>query len=248
MTANASSMQVGGANRPYPAVARQQRSLESLGSLAVTTRCHRSQEICHPGQAAEYWYRLISGVARRCTVRPDGRRQIVDLLLPGDFFGFAVGDEYDFAVEAVVEGTTVASYPRRRLESLADSDPQLGREIRKLTFDAIARLQAQLLILGRMTAVEKVGSFLLEMADRLSDGHADRVVLPISRYDIADYLGISVETVSRSMTGLKHRGLIVLVGTRRVRIVDRDALEEADGNTDIPFLPHAHKARPCHAS
>jgi CRP-like cAMP-binding protein len=248
MATNACSTHVTSANRQHPVGANQQRSLESLGSLAVTTRCHRSQEICHQGQAAEYWYRLISGVARRCTVRPDGRRQIVDLLLPGDFFGFSAVDEYDFAVEAVVEGTTVASYPRRRLETLADTDPRLAREIRKLTFDAIARLQAQLLILGRMTAVEKVGSFLLEMADRLSDGHTDRVVLPISRYDIADYLGISVETVSRSMTGLKHRGLIVLVGTRRVRIVDRDALEEADGNAEIPVPLPIHKARPCYVS
>jgi CRP-like cAMP-binding protein len=176
-------------------------------------------------------------------VRPDGRRQIVDLLLPGDFFGFSVADEYDFAVEAVVEGTTVASYPRRRIETLADTDPRLAREIRKLTFEAMARLQAQLLILGRMTAVEKVGSFLLEMADRLSDGQTDRIVLPISRYDIADYLGISVETVSRSITDLKHRGLIALAGTRRVRIVNRDALEEVDGNVEIQVMQRPHKAQ-----
>jgi CRP-like cAMP-binding protein len=158
--------------------------------------------------------------------QPDGRRQIVELLLPGDFFGFTVLNEYDSTVEAVAEGTIVASYPRRRVEMLAEADPQLAREIRQVTFEALSRLQAQLMILGRITATEKVGSFLLAMAERLSDQTLDRIDLPISRYDIADYLGLSVETVSRSLTSLKNRGLIALSGPRSVKIIDRDALEE----------------------
>jgi CRP/FNR family nitrogen fixation transcriptional regulator len=92
----------------------------------------------------------------------------------------------------------------------------------------MARLQAQLLIVGRITAPEKVGSFILEMAKRLSAEHGNSVALPMSRYDIADYLAVSVETVSRALTDLKHRGVIKLCGTRIVRIVDRDALEEGE--------------------
>jgi CRP-like cAMP-binding protein len=157
--------------------------------------------------------------------QPDGRRQIVELLLPGDFFGFTALTEYDSTVEAVAEGTIVASYPRRRVEMLAEADPQLSREILQVTFEALSRLQAQLMILGRITATEKVSSFLLKMAGRLSDQTLDHVDLPISRYDIADYLGLSVETVSRSLTSLKNRGLIALSGPRLVRIIDRDALE-----------------------
>jgi CRP/FNR family transcriptional regulator, nitrogen fixation regulation protein len=125
-------------------------------------------------------------------------------------------------VEAVAEDTIVASYPRRRVEMLAEADPQLSREIRQVTFEALSRLQAQLMILGRITATEKVSSFLLTMVERLSDQTLDRVDLPISRYDIADYLGLSVETVSRSLTSLKNRGLIALSGPRSVRIIDRD--------------------------
>jgi DNA-binding transcriptional ArsR family regulator len=120
----------------------------------------------------------------------------------------------------------VASYPRRRVEMLAEADPQLSREIHQVMFEALSRLQAQLMILGRITATEKVSSFLLTMAERLSDQTLNRVDLPISRYDIADYLGLSVETVSRSLTSLKNLGLIALSGPRSVRIIDRDALEE----------------------
>jgi CRP-like cAMP-binding protein len=161
-------------------------------------------------------------------IRHDGRRQIVDLLLPGDVFGFTSLDEYDFSVEAIVEGTVVAGYPRRRVEMLADADPRLAREIRQVAFAALARLQAQLLILGRITVLERVGSFILEMASRLSNQRGNTVALPMSRYDIADYLAVSVETVSRSLTDLKHRGVIKLAGTRVVRIVDPHALEEGE--------------------
>jgi CRP/FNR family nitrogen fixation transcriptional regulator len=93
----------------------------------------------------------------------------------------------------------------------------------------MSRLQAQLLILGRITALEKVGSFILEMETRLFQGE-DSIALPVSRYDIADYLAISVETVSRSLTDLKHRGVIKLSGTRTVKIVDRDVLEDGEHN------------------
>jgi CRP-like cAMP-binding protein len=170
----------------------------------------------------------VSGAARRYVLRSDGRRQIVDLLLPDDFFGFALGSEYDYTVEAIVTNTVVATYPRKRAEGLADQDPQLARELRGVAFEALARMQIQLLTVGRITALEKVGSFILEMSNRLSEEETNRVTLPVSRYDIADYLAVSVETVSRALTTLKQRGLIALSGTRDVRIVNRSALEESD--------------------
>jgi CRP/FNR family nitrogen fixation transcriptional regulator len=206
----------------------QPHPLKSLDQLAVIMPFHRAQEICSQGSPADHWYYLVSGAARRCVIRLDGRRQIVDLLLPGDLFGFGVLDEYDTTIEAIAEGTVVAAYPRRRVEMLADSDPQLAREIRQVAFAALSRVQAQLLILGRITALEKVGSFILEMVSRLSAGNGNSVALPMSRYDIADYLAVSVETVSRSLTDLKQRGVIKLAGTRIVRIVNRDALEDGD--------------------
>ena len=148
-------------NRPHP--------LENLDALAAIVSFHRGQEICSEGQPIEHWYFLISGAARRCAIRSDGRRQIVDLLLPGDFFGLSFGDQSDATIEAVAENTVVASYPRPRIEILAESDPKIARELRQIAFTALSRMQAQLLILGRITASEKVGSFILEMAARLSE-------------------------------------------------------------------------------
>jgi CRP-like cAMP-binding protein len=220
-------------NRSALALANQPKRLEKLASIGVVRKCHRGQEICRQGQPAEYWYRVTSGTARRCVAQPDGRRQIVELLLPGDFFGFTALNEYDSTVEAVAEDTIVASYPRRRVELLAEGDPQLSREIHQVMFEALSRLQAQLMILGRITATEKVSAFLLTMAER-SDQTLNRVDLPISRYDIADYLGLSVETVSRSLTSLKNRGLIALSGPRSVRIIDRDALEQGGACNAYP--------------
>jgi CRP/FNR family nitrogen fixation transcriptional regulator len=210
----------------------QPHPLKNLDALAVIVTFHRRQEIYNQSHPIEYWYFLISGAARRCTIRPDGRRQIVDLLLPGDFFGFMLGDQSDATVEAVAKATVVACYPRRRIEMLAEYDPSIARELHQIACAVLSRMQAQLLILGRITAMEKVGSFILEMAARLSngDGNGDgeQVALPVSRYDIADYLGVSVETVSRALSDLKHRGAIKLLDTRTVSIVDRNVLEERE--------------------
>jgi len=205
------------------------RPLDNLGAVATSVRYRSGQEICHHEGATASWYRVLSGVARRYAVRPSGRRQIVGLLLPGDLFGFPSCGEVVFTVEAVVDGTIIAFYPRRRLEALADADPQIARGIREMAFESISRLQEQVFILGRTTALKKVGSFLLRLAERFSDGAASQVVLPISRYDIADYLGLSVETVSRCLTALKRRGVIKLAGPRRLSIVDREALQEGMG-------------------
>jgi CRP/FNR family nitrogen fixation transcriptional regulator len=213
------SIKVNGAANSVQIASHPPHPLQSVDSLASTKRYGCDQEICGEACPAVYWFRVISGGARRCVSRADARRQIVELLLPGDFFGFCARNEYDFSVEAVAEGTRIACYPRRRIEAMAEKDPALARELRMLAFEAISRSQAQLLIVGRLTATEKVGGFLLAMSGRLSVSPADVVALPISRYDIADYLAISVETVSRSLTELRRRGLIAFTGTRRVRII-----------------------------
>jgi CRP-like cAMP-binding protein len=203
----------------------------SLEALAAVTRYRRGQEIRSPRSPAESWYRVVTGVVGRCAVRAGGRRQIVDLLLPGDFFFDSTppADQH-CSVEAVVEGTVVACYSRERAERLAAFDPDVAHEIHDMTSAITWRLEEQILILGRTTATKKIGCFLLKMAERCSKSETDknRMALPISRYDIADHLAISVETVSRSLTELKQRGAIALAGTRQIRIVDRAALDDED--------------------
>jgi CRP-like cAMP-binding protein len=196
-----------------------------VDSMRTVSSYRRDQEIYGRSDAAEYWYCVVSGAARKYALTTDGRRRIIDFLLPGDFFGFGARHAEFFAAEAIAGDTVVACYPRRRLEAAADSDPRLGRQIREISFEAISRFQARLLILGRVTSLEKVGAFLIEMAARSFDRADQTVVLPMSRYDIADYLAVSVETVSRALTAFKKCGAIRHVTTRRIRIVDSGPLE-----------------------
>jgi CRP-like cAMP-binding protein len=214
--------------------------LDVLESCAVRIECRPGQLIGGRGDPLEYWYRMVSGVARKCLVSSSGRRQIVDLLVAGDFFGLAAREENYFSLEAVVEGTVVASYPRRRIEELENADPRVASAVRDLLLRKIGRLQAQLLIMGRTSATAKVGAFLLSMEERLDCAGAGSVVLPMSRYDIADYLAISVETVSRAVTSLKQRNAISLAGSRHLRILDHVVLDQDDRRG-----PHrAPEARP----
>ena len=211
--------------------------LQRLDAVAIISSCGPRQELCREGQPASTIYRVIAGAALRSVIRPDGRRQVVDLLFPGDFFGLTAGADYDNTVESAARGTIVAGYPRKRAEAQADSDPKFARELRQIAFDELSRLQEQLLILGRITVPEKVGSFIVAVAHRLSPGCGDRVTLPISRYDIADYLAVSAETVSRSLSELQRRGVIRLTGTRVLQILDREALEEHDHHDWLSSLP-----------
>jgi CRP/FNR family nitrogen fixation transcriptional regulator len=196
-----------------------------VDSMRGIVSYQRGEEIYAGTDPAEHWYCVISGAARKYALLSDGRRRIIDFLLPGDFFGFRARHQDFFATDAIAAGTIVARYPSRRLEAMADADPQLGRRTREIVFEAVARSQARLLILGRVTAIEKVGAFLIEMGQRSFDRNQQAVVLPMSRYDIADYLAISVETVSRGLTELKRRGMIRYVGTRRIHLLAREPLE-----------------------
>jgi CRP/FNR family nitrogen fixation transcriptional regulator len=119
----------------------------------------------------------------------------------------------------------LASYPGQRVEALAQRDVEFARELRDVALQSLSRTQAQLLIIGGVTALEKVSSFLLSLDCRASNGRG-QVVLPFSRYDIAEYLAVSVETVCRSFTNLQQRGAITLAGKRTVKILNRGALEE----------------------
>jgi CRP/FNR family nitrogen fixation transcriptional regulator len=199
--------------------------IAALRPFASNANCGRHQEICNEATYDDYLRQIVSGAAGKYSTQPDGRRQMIDLLLPGDFFAFLSQHDREFTVEAIVESTVVARYPRKRVEALAAADPQLAHELNELAFATLSRTEGMLIILGRVTALEKVGAFLLEMTARLANSSHDDVVLPVSRSDIGDFLAMSAETVSRALSDLKCRGIIRFTGTRHVQIVDRDALE-----------------------
>lgn len=197
-------------------------ALERLGTLL---QCEMDETVCDCTDGARDWYRVVSGAARRCSLTADGRRQIVDFLLPGDLFGFGPDAIHHISTEVIIGGTTIARYPLRRAEQLAESDPQVGRWVRERAFESISRLQTRMLILGRPSALARVSAFLLDWTSRAHPSPTAAVTLPMSRYDIADYLAMAVETVSRALTALRERQMIALRGTRRLRICDRNALE-----------------------
>ena len=210
----------------------QPHALKRLDAFAKIMACNRGQEIPNNPGPAGHWYYVITGAVRRCAIHADGRRQIVDLMLPQDFF-FVSDSQSETTIEAIAEDTVLASYPSQRVELLAERDPQFARELRDVAFQSVTRSEAQLLILGGLTALEKVGSFLLSLDGRGANERSGRVVLPVSRYDIADYLAVSVETVCRSLTDLRQRGVITLAGKRTVKILNRSALEDRVGESTM---------------
>ena len=203
---------------------------EPLERLAVVSRYDSGQWVYRPNDVADNWFRLVSGAARKSALSGDGQRHILDFLLPGDFFGFSASSGYLFCVEAIVPGTRIARYIRGNAEKLADSNPQVARLLRRTAFASIDRLQRRTLMLGRRSALEKVSAFLLEMADRSRAAETEgdlAVYLPMSRYDIADYLAMAVETLCRALTSLRLRGAIEFPDARRVRICNRAVLENS---------------------
>lgn len=140
--------------------------LARMDALATALRRRRGETVGDSESDARFFYRIEAGAARRCAISADGRRRIVDLLLPGDVFGFSGEERAGSTIEALADGTIVLRYPRREIEALADADPGAARVVRAIAFAAVARLEAQIALLGRDNAVEKVGAFLLALEER----------------------------------------------------------------------------------
>lgn len=187
---------------------------------AACAEYHKGESIYYQDSPAAYGYRILSGAARESALLTDGRRQIVGFLLAGDISGMWARGTHRHSGEAIVEPTIVARYSRSYIESLIESDPEVARLLHQLALDAVERLQNRMTLLAKASALEKVSGFLVQMANR-----NDVFELPMSRYDIADYLAIAVETVSRSLSGLRQQRIIALLGARHVRIIDRQALQ-----------------------
>lgn len=197
----------------------------SLERVASRAHYHKGDTLYYQDGPAEYGYRIVTGAARECGLLADGRRQVVGFFMPGDVFGLWARGTHAFSGEVITRTMTVTRYPRYRIDSLVESDVEVARHVHQLSFVAVERLQTRMSLLAQTSALERVSSFLLLMAERSAPISKDCVALPMSRYDIADYLALAVETVSRTLTALKMRDAIVFTGARRLRIVDRGLLE-----------------------
>jgi CRP-like cAMP-binding protein len=185
----------------------------------------RNSEIYGEGEQADYAYKVVSGAVRTYRILADGRRQIGGFHLAGDVFGLEVGEQHAFSAEAVTEAKILV-VKRSALMALAARDSDVARELWTLTGRELARVQEHIVLLVK-TAQERVAGFLLEMADRRPAG--DAVELPMSRQDIADYLGLTIETVSRTLSNLENEAAIELANSRRIVLRNRPALREMNG-------------------
>ena len=178
------------------------------------------EEIYAQDEKADLIYRLVSGAVRTSYLLADGRRQIGDFYYAGDVLGVETGGEHRFSAEALGPCEVLAL---RRSGSAAYNPGRLERMIWQATASELQRTQSHMLLLGRATACEKVARFLLDIAERF---RGEIVALPMSRQDMADYLGLTIETISRMLGRLQAEGLVEFVGARRYRIRRLGALAD----------------------
>ncbi len=188
-------------------------------AFACFTMCFsRNEEIFAEEEEADFVYQVVSGAVRDVRIMSDGRRQIGAFHLAGDVFGLECGEHHRYSAEAVVD-SEVALVRRSTLHKAADADGGAARRLWAITSRDLQRLQDHMLLLGRKSAVERVASFLVGMAGRGVAGEA--IDLPMSRTDIADYLGLTIETVSRTLTQLERDRAISMSGSRHIVLHDR---------------------------
>lgn len=191
---------------------------EWAGAARLTFRA--GEEIYAQDEDAELIYRLVRGAVRTSHLLADGRRQIGDFYYEGDVLGVEIGSTHRFSAEALGDCEVLAI---RRAGSAAYDPGRLERVIWQATAAELGRAQSHMLLLGRATACERVARFLLDIAERF---RGEFVALPMSRQDMADYLGLTIETISRMLGRLQADGLVEFVGARKYRIRRFGALSD----------------------
>jgi CRP/FNR family transcriptional regulator, anaerobic regulatory protein len=203
---------------------------EDFGKLAVAKTFQRvaaGATFLNEGDAATHFFNITEGSVKVYKLMPDGRRQVTGFLFVGDLLGLAFNDTYTYSAEALTP-VTMCRFPRRHLERMLDEYPKLERRLLAIASNELAAAQEQMMLLGRKTAHERIASFLLMLArreERLGRS-PDMLRLTMTRTDIADYLGLTTETVSRVFTSLRKRGCIDLESGSEVSLIGRGALED----------------------
>src|SRR5215813_6930259 len=201
----------------------QLAALVALERIGARFKASRNHEVYTEGDSTDCWYKVISGTVRVCKLLADGRRHIGEFCFSGDYFGIDSGEERLYSAEAV-DDVIVMRFQRKAIEQLIDQNAALARLLRYTMLRDLATAHGRTLLLGRMTALERVAAFLIEMFDRRE--RAKALDLPMSRNDIADYLGLTIETVCRTLSTFRRDRVISVPHPHRIELVDRTALEE----------------------
>ena len=203
-------------------------ALAALDRTGMPLLIPQNQTIFSEGEPVDHAYKIVSGVVRLCKHLPDGRRQIAQFLFPGDYFSFVTIGDHGFSAEAVVN-VSLLSFSQERIERLCQDNPSLRSRLFQMLSQRVCDIQNHLTVVGRQTAKERVAAFLLLLADRLDAGGTSTNV-PMNRQDIADYLSLTMETVSRTLSRLKTERVIAIPNQHRLELKDVDALRAlADG-------------------
>ena len=198
---------------------------QTIALMGAAVSYRRNAEIFGEREPADYLYKIVSGSVRTYKILGDGRRQIGGFYLPGDIFGLEFAEQHKLAAEAITD-VKVLVIRRSALDALAGRNASVARQLFALTSCELHRAQERVLLLIK-SAQERVASFLLEMAERAAAGNA--IDLPMSRQDIADYLGLTVETISRTLTLLESAAAIEVPTSRRIVLRNRTALRRLNG-------------------
>ncbi|MGZ6021966.1 MAG: Crp/Fnr family transcriptional regulator [Rhizomicrobium sp.] len=208
----------------------ESRASTSLGAhlrelQPFSTRQHfeRDETIFHEGDRADRVYRVISGMVRICRHTPGGARHIADFILPGELIGFADYANHPFSAEAVTP-VTMTGYTRSSFERLAATTPAVRMQLVSLLTEALLNTQNQLFILGSQAAKQRVASFLLRLADRADVSTGERLDLDMGRLDIADHLGMTIETVCRVIAALRDDRIVTVPNSHQLILNDLRAL------------------------
>jgi CRP-like cAMP-binding protein len=212
-------------SRSYPRAVRLAPMLARMAPVSPATAYAEGDTIYAQEGAAQFVYEVIEGMVRTARLGTDGRRIVHGFFVPGDIFGIEPNGAHACSAETVCP-TRIASCERSRIERRALADQAVATAFWSCLLKSAEQAGAHMSLLARATAVEKIAHFLLEMAERMSANC--RLALPMSRYDIADYLGLSSETVSRAFTALRERQLIATEG-RYVTILKLEGLRRLDG-------------------
>ena len=195
------------------------------GLIATEFSYRKDEEIYGEGEPAEYVYQVIRGAVRTYKLLSDGRRQIGAFHLAGDVFGLDPGSAHRLTAEAIAD-TTVRLVKRRSIETAAGSNVKVAHHLWTMTAGDLRHAEDHMLLLGRKTAMETVATFLLEMDRRLAK--TGMMALPMCRRDIGDYLGLTLETVSRALSQLSDQGILVFSSARQIVLRNRQRLADMD--------------------
>ena len=208
--------------RPVLSTPAAAAEIDPLDRLGAAVKFEKNRTIYFEGDDAQHCYKVKSGTVRLCKVTEDGRRQIAAFLTADDLFGWTDQGFYGFSAEAVTD-VTLEKFSRARIEDTVKASPALGRRVLTMLSTQLASAHDHLLLLGRMTAAERIASFLLDLVRRQHRGLS--IELAMNRKDVADYLGLTVETVSRTMSALKRKGIIAFAEPENVQLKQSGALE-----------------------